>query len=368
MDYNITYRKKNTGLQVIVSYKDSKGKWKQKSKQGFPDTRDGKKQARAEADRIVESLKDISTNNLSSDYSEITYKEYCALYINHIRLYKAIQTVKVTEVALKKFNALDDKILRNITNADIQLCINELTAKGLKYNSIKNYLARLTAALNSATKQFHILPKSPIVDIELKKPKKTENVKALTTKEFNDVIETFENSPYDNYTIILIIAGTCGLRIGEILGLTWSDIDFNNNTMDVNKQWKVIETEPYKKFGFGELKTQNSYRIVPIPKYTADYLKKYRNSHPINFQNRLIKSRSTESVNTFLNKKLKILGYNVTIHDFRHTYATKLIANGVDFKTAAKLLGHEVEQTMKTYSHVTQDMLDRAKNLINNIF
>ena len=167
MDYNITYRKKNTGLQVIVSYKDSKGKWKQKSKQGFPDTREGKKQARAEADKIVESLKEISINNLSLDYSEITYKEYCTLYINHIRLYKAIQTVKVTEVALKKFNALDGKVLRNITNADIQLCINELTAKGLKYNSIKNYLARLSTALNSAIKQFHILPKSPIVDISI---------------------------------------------------------------------------------------------------------------------------------------------------------------------------------------------------------
>lgn len=368
MDYNITYRKKNGGLQVIVSYKDSKGKWKQKSKQGFPDTRDGKKQARIEADKIVETLKYISTNDISLDYSEITYKEYCTLYISHIRLYKAIQTVKVTEVALKKFNALDSKLLRNITNTDIQLCINELTTKGLKYNTIRSYLARLSTAFNSAIKQFHILHKSPIVNIELKKPKKTENIRALTTKEFNDVIKTFQDSPYDDYTVILIIAGTCGLRIGEILGLTWNDIDFNNNTIDVNKQWKVIETQPYKKFGFGELKTQNSYRIIPMPKYTADYLKKYRNSHSVNFQNRLIKNRSSDSVTTFVNKKLKILGYNITIHDFRHTYATKLIANGVDFKTAAKLLGHEVEQTMKTYSHVTQEMLDRAKNLINNIF
>lgn len=45
-----------------------------------------------------------------------------------------------------------------------------------------------------------------------------------------------------------------------------------------------------------------------------------------------------------------------------------LISNGVDFKTAATLLGHDVEQTMKTYSHVTSDMLNRATILINNIF
>lgn len=368
MDYNITYRKKNKGLQVIVSYKDSTGKWKQKSRQGFADNREGKKQARAEADKIVESLKNNYNNNLCSDYSKITFKEYSKLYIEHIRLYKAVQTVKVTQVAFNQFNALDSKILKNITNADIQLCINELTKRGLKYNTIKGYLARLSTAFNAAINQFHIIYKSPITNIELKKPKKNEDIKALTNKEFDDIINAFQNSIYDNYTVILIIAGTCGLRIGEILGLTWNDINFNNNTIDVNKQWKVIQTEPYKKFGFGELKTQNSYRIVPIPKATAEYLKKYRNSAPINSLNRLIKNRSSEGAIAFLNKKLKDFGYNITIHDFRHTYATKLIANGVDFKTAAKLLGHEVEQTMKTYSHVTLDMLDRAKNLIDNIF
>ena len=50
-----------------------------------------------------------------------------------------------------------------------------------------------------------------------------------------------------------------------------------------------------------------------------------------------------------------------------HTYATNLIANGLDFKTAAKLLGHDIEQTMKTYSHVTDDMMNEAKKIINII-
>lgn len=367
MDYNITYRKKNNGLQVIVSYKDSNGKWKQKSKQGFPDTRDGKKQAKVEAHNIVTSLKDSVHYNVPLD-GDITYKEYRTFYIEHIRLYKAIRTVQVTDIALRQFSALDSKNLSNITNADIQLCINNLTSKGLKYNTIKGYLARLSTALNASVKQFHYILKSPVENIELKKPKKEEKIKALTSSEYENLLETFQNSIYNKYYIILIIAGTCGLRIGEILGLTWNDINFENNTIDINKQWKVIETIPYKKFGFGELKTQNSYRIVPMPPRTANYLRVYRNSNPIYFQNRIIKSRSSDAVTTFLNKKFKELGFNISIHDLRHTYATKLIANGVDFKTAAKLLGHEVEQTMKTYSHVTQDMLDRAKNLINNIF
>lgn len=53
MDYNITYREKNNGIQVIVSYKDYLGKWKQKSKQGFPNTREGKKKAKLAANTLT---------------------------------------------------------------------------------------------------------------------------------------------------------------------------------------------------------------------------------------------------------------------------------------------------------------------------
>ena len=58
----------------------------------------------------------------------------------------------------------------------------------------------------------------------------------------------------------------------------------------------------------------------------------------------------------------------MSIHELRHTYATALISNGVDFKTVAKLMGHDIEQTMKTYSHVTDDMLNNATKLLSKIF
>lgn len=54
MDYNITYREKDKGLQVIISYKDNTGKWRQKSKQGFENSREGKKELKP---RLLKSLK-----------------------------------------------------------------------------------------------------------------------------------------------------------------------------------------------------------------------------------------------------------------------------------------------------------------------
>ncbi|SFC21403.1 Phage integrase family protein [Clostridium uliginosum] len=82
---------------------------------------------------------------------------------------------------------------------------------------------------------------------------------------------------------------------------------------------------------------------------------------------RIMKNRSTSETDAFLNRKFKKLGFNITIHELRHTSATKLIV-GIDFKTAAKLLGHYVKETMKTYSHVNDDMMQRATDLIGKIF
>ena len=77
---------------------------------------------------------------------------------------------------------------------------------------------------------------------------------------------------------------------------------------------------------------------------------------------------NNEILTNNLKNTYKNLGYDISIHELRHTYATMLISNGVDFKTAAQLLGHDIEQTMKTYSHVTNDMISAASKIINNIF
>nr|WP_278335431.1 tyrosine-type recombinase/integrase [Clostridium botulinum] len=50
-----------------------------------------------------------------------------------------------------------------------------------------------------------------------------------------------------------------------------------------------------------------------------------------------------------MRRKYKQLGYDISIHELRHSYATKLISSGMDFKTATNILGHDIEMTMKVY-------------------
>ncbi|WP_317411735.1 tyrosine-type recombinase/integrase [Clostridium baratii] len=367
MDYNITYREKNNGIQVIVSYKDDLGKWKQKSKQGFPNTREGKKKAKLAADTLLQEIKNNLENKINLDYCEITFKQFTNMYIEHIKLYRSLKTVIVYQSTIKAFKDLDNLKLKDINTFNIQKCIDKLTKKGLRETTIKDYITKLSTIFNTAINNYNIIAKSPVKNLNIKESKKKFEKKALTDKEFDELVRTFENSKYVNYVPVIIIAGTCGLRIGEIMGLTWEDVDFKSAVLTVNKQWKVVSLTP-KRYGFDELKSKNSYRSVPIPPKTIAYLENLKQTQPANPLNRIIKSQSNDAVISFLNKKFKALGFNISIHELRHTYATKLIANGIDFKTAANLLGHTVEQTMKTYSHVTNDMLNRASNIINNIF
>lgn len=368
MEYNTTYREKNGGIQVIISYKDEIGKWKQKSKQGFPNTREGKKQAKIEADNILQEIKEKITNNIDIDLENITLKQFIDMYLEHKSLYNALRSIEVYKVSLKAFSPLYDLKIAKITNLNIQKCIDELTKRDLKEITIKGYLTKLSTIFNSAVNEYNILIKSPVNKIKIKENKESKEKKALTDKEFSKLIKAFENSIYKNYVPIILIAGTCGLRIGEIMGLTWDDIDFDNKTLKVNKQWKIINEKPNKKYDFGELKSKNSNRIVPIPNNTLKNLEALKANTPINYMRRIVKNRSTYGTDAFLNRKFKELGFNITIHELRHTYATKLISNGIDFKTAAKLLGHSVEQTMKTYSHVNDDMFAKASNMISKIF
>ncbi len=60
--------------------------------------------------------------------------------------------------------------------------------------------------------------------------------------------------------------------------------------------------------------------------------------------------------------------YDITIHDLMHTYGTSLIAKGIDFKTTAQLLEHDVEITIKIYSHVNQYMVDNTTRVANDYF
>ena len=360
MQYNIHYREKDKGIQFIISYKDNLGKWKQKSKQGFKTKREAKLAADIALDELKNNLE--LSKNLSLEYSELTFQEFKDIYLEHNKLYKSANTIENTKFALAQFENLYEMKLRDINNMHIQVGIDYMVKKGNSARTIETRIGYLKSFFNSAIKEYKIIKENPVTDLKILVEKKAPNKRALNETEFNALVKTLEGT---RYHLVVLIAGTCVLRIGEILGLTWDVIDESNNTMTINKQFKMLAPGT---FGLGDLKSKNSNRVVPIPPHTMKAIKEYKKCSVRNIDGRLFNFGNNRYFHTIVNRRMQTLGFNISLHELRHTYATKLIANGLDLKTVAKLLGHDIEMTMNTYSHVNDDMMNRATKIINNIF
>lgn len=359
MDFNITYRKKDGGIQAIISYKDINGKWKQKSKQGFEDSKKGEKLAANWANDTITELKNNGVVN--RQYENITFKEFYDLFIYDRTNSLSEASLNCYSNSIKHFKDLYNLKLKDIKTIDVQREVNKIN---LNSSTIEAYIKKIKCLFNFAINKYEIIAKNPVKNIEYEISKSKEKT-ALNSLELEKLLTDLKKLRSYNYYISSLLAAKCGLRIGEICGLTWNNIDFVTRKITIDKQWKKDKT---KSWGFGKPKSINSYRKVPMPLIVIKELMILKQTHPINIDNRLLNINNTMAFSSNLIDRYNKYGFNISIHELRHTYATNLIAAGVDFKTAAKLLGHDIEQTMKTYTHVNDDMLNNAQNIIDNFF
>lgn len=360
MDYNVTYRKKDKGIQVIISYKDNRGKWKQKSKQGFKTQKDAKPYIK----NTVKELEMHFSNEdsiISADYDVITFKALCNEFVEHERLYREHNTVRNHEIAFVSFSDLDNKKVSSLKKIDIRKCFDKIVSN-LKQATLKKYLQSIKLLFNYYIDNYD---NNFSIDLNLEIPKdKIPTIKRALSKAELDNLLTSKRLLKSKYYIVAYIAANTGLRCGEILGLTWSDIDEVNLKINVTNQWKINKNT--NNYDFGELKNKNAYRSVPVSSSFIKQLKIYKSKVPTDIHNRIAPFDNLQITSSF-NTTLRRIS-NITIHELRHTYITLLIANGIDFKTVAKIAGHDVKQTLNTYSHVTDDMMKNASNTISKIF
>ena len=177
---------------------------------------------------------------------------------------------------------------------------------------------------------------------------------------------------------ILVVGFNTGMRIGEILGLTWDNVDFNNNIIHVRHTLAYVYSKTDAHFLLNPPKTKAGVRDIPMTKIVKVALLEQRmycnvlNSkhHPDKgFENLVFpgtqnKPRDSShiggSINSIRNKILKD-GNNITYftsHDMRHTFATKCIARGMKPKVLQTILGHQsLAMTMDLYCHVEDETI-----------
>ena len=185
-------------------------------------------------------------------------------------------------------------------------------------------------------------------------------------KKPTDVLNVFERKRLENYlihnqnstNISVLLCLFTGLRIGELCGLKWGDIDFDNGTLMVSRTVQRINKHGKSEVVIGSPKSKSSIRIVPIPEFLLAILKKKRKNDDFYIITGTCKPTEPRTMQNRFKSVLKLCGIrDVNFHLLRHTYATVCIENGFDPKTLSELLGHaDASITLNRYVHSSMQM------------
>ncbi len=355
LEYNFTYREKDKGFQVILSYKDSKGRWKQKSKQGFKT----KKLAKIAGDKLLDKIKENMSIDIDESLSGITLTQLKNIFLEENAYVLEYNTQANYHNALRAFKDIADMPVDEIKYTHIMNCLNTMV---FAENTKATYLAKVKRLLNYAVSPCKIIRFNPAAEVPIPKDKRKRKIRTVSTQGFKDILSFARKSNYVMY-VKLAIAGYAGLRYGEIAALKWDAINLSALELTVNSQLAAVGKNQY---AIKATKSANSYRTIPVPPELASILLEYRRIAPTRIDLRLFNDQtpSTFRVNQIIHDS----GHSLTIHDLRHTYATRLLANGVDIKTVAALLGDTVQTVINTYIHYSDEMRAKAKSDIIKIF
>jgi len=288
-----------------------------------------------------------------------TIKGYISAYNTHIlNCFGGMQISKITSFHVQKF-------------------INEIS-KNLKPNSVSDTFKILRVTFNKAI-EWKFIKENPCKGTTRPKIAKTNYNELLSADEIKRLLAAISNENNKIYRMAFTIAIGCGLRQGEILGLTFDDIDLDNRIITVNKQWGITLEDSKNTRAMTTTKTENSIRKVYAPGFVMDCVDEYIKALKIIPSNKLLfwnASRKAVINRIGLTRRFKkLLKENdireIRFHDLRHLQATMLINSGVNVAVIAKRLGDSTKTILDTYTHPIEEMekqsVQQLENFIENI-
>ena len=243
----------------------------------------------------------------------------------------------------------------------------ETKGPGLSAKTVKDIRIAFQSCLQRAVDEG-IISKNPVRDVQLPKVSKRE-MRTLKADEIGVFLAEAKNSGLYEFYVLEI---TTGLRLGEILALTWDDFDKKNKTIRINKQVQRIG----KELVVSPTKTEAANRTLKLcDKCVANLIKLRRNQKQANPKNLIFpspitfKEKDPCSVTRMLHRIQRRAGLpKISFHDLRHSFATLALEKGQDIKTISYMLGHtDAGFTMNTYMHVTDVMQEKVAMALENL-
>lgn len=407
---NVYVQKRGKVYQYQFAIASIDGKRKYKNKSGFRTKSEAIEAGVKAYNEYINVGHCIEPSKMSySDYLDYWMKEHCEINLKYHTI-QAYQNIIKNHIKPK----LGFYMLSQLTTSVIQEFINNIyLEKGFSKNFLKNILKVLKGSLGYATDVVGFIKVNPSLKVRLPKYDipDSDPVYILSNEEVEKILERFSNNPCVYYAFLT--AHYTGLRVSEVFGLTWDDIDFVKRTITVNKnilkknqaggtKKRLISGNSTTVWYFGTCKTKGSYRTIEIGDTLLKALKKYKEeqiqnrkdygdtymkhykkivNNPYNNKPEIkiinayaeLEVPLEEVKLVFLKKNgvfegtdsckypFKVIHYELGIpcrfHDFRDTHATRLIEAGADIKAVSKRLGHSnIRTTYEIYVKVTTKM------------
>jgi integrase len=317
-------------------------------------------------DWLHEQRQSIKTNTIVES-EPYTVKSYFARYLESAEVDLKPKTVY-------SYNWLSDKhIIPEIGHIKLTTLsskhLDDLYAKkrseGLSERSLQYIHALIRVILNQAVRQNLILRNPTATVSRVPKPKKR-YVEPLTVEQVHKLFKAIE---FDRLKALWMVAIGTGLRLGEILALTWQCINLDEGYLEVKQN--LVEVRG-KGLIFGEPKSEKSRRVVGLPDFALDALKSHpKASDTLVFATKNGTPFSPRNTLRHFKKILKDAGIPETtrIHDLRHTFISHLLAANEPPKNVQEIAGHSTfSTTMDIYGHLLPGVNTEAAKKIGKIF
>lgn len=337
----------------------------------------------------------LRPTHLTAFYRELAQVRKASSYTAKIDLKTYLKEHKITQTKLAEDSGICTATIRSIIigNAATEETAQKIAdalhidfgklfqpsgePQPLSGQTILHYHRLVSVILQTAVEWQYI----PANAAERVKPPKAETNEAvyLDDKQAIHLLELLEAQPIYYRTAVTVLLFT-GMRRGELMGLVWSDIDLDNNTITIQRSLQYL---PDMGVFTSDTKTKSSRRVIKAPGTAIQSLKAYRTwqkktflsiGQPWEESGQVFVTQSgtpmhPDTLTSWFGSFIKTTDLpQIHIHSLRHTNATLQIANGVAVTTVAGTLGHSTANTTtKVYAHAIQSAAAASAEMMDNL-
>jgi integrase len=279
---------------------------------------------------------------------KISFKEFATLYLeDYAKLRKKSWKTDEYYLQANLIPYFGSRFLSQISQSQVEKYQVKRLRDGVQVSTVNRELACMRKLFNKAIDWDYAM-ENPVAKVEFFSEVGREKQRVLTMEEEKRLLEACMS----HIRSMTIVGLQTGMRKGEILNLMWKDVDLKNGVITVQSEYS---------------KSSRSRKIIfnGLLKAELSRLKKQNGHSPYVFLNERTGKPYADIKKAFRGAcdKAKIKG--LRFHDLRHSYSSRLVANGVDIVTVKELLGHSTIKMTERYTHSNDERKKRAAELLH---